>query len=92
MAAKRKQMTKGSQYLAEAVLTDLLSAQFMGMNELEAPDDLAKSVAQKLVAAAWDVEHFPVAGKVQITLDLAELDAPIDQRAAQGPQPDAAHP
>lgn len=75
----RKQKTRGAQYVAEAALTDLLDDTFTGMTELEAPHDLARSVAQTLVRQAWDVEHFPVAGKVTVTLSLADLDKPAEQ-------------
>lgn len=81
MARKQgQQKTRGAQYVAEAALTDALGDAFTGMNELDQGDraDLARRVARLLVAEAWDVEHFPVAGKVTITLDLADLDKPAN--------------
>ena len=75
----RKQKTRGAQYVAEAALTDLLTL----MIDPELADDAIteespQAVARHIVAKAWDVEHFPVAGKVTITLNLADLDKPAD--------------
>jgi len=76
--ARPKRATVGSKYVAEAALTDLLEK----IAGSEASEHLAngesRPVAEYIVQEAWDVEHFPVAGKVQITLDLAPLDKPAD--------------
>jgi hypothetical protein len=65
---KLKRATVGSKYVAIAALTEVLSTAYAF-----AEDD-ARRTAEHVVAAAYDVEHFPVAGKVQITLDLSALD------------------
>lgn len=83
--ARGKRMTVGSKYVGIGALTELLVKKFEAHPDLGAPVELAEDVAAYLVGAAWDVEHFPVAGKVTITLDLGRLDQPADQ-----PGPDAA--
>lgn len=79
-------MTVGSKYVAIGALTELLIEVYDGQD----PNGnwhvtQASAVAEEVVERAWDVEHFPVAGKVCITLDLGRLDQPADQ-----PGPDAA--
>lgn len=86
MARRKSKMTVGARYVGIGALTELLIAIYDGQD----PNGnfhvtQAAAVAEALVDAAWDVEHFPVAGKVQITLDLGRLDQPADQ-----PGPDAA--
>lgn len=86
MARRKSKMTVGAKYVAIGALTELFEAS--GARSLDHDDALlttAEDLAALLVERAWDVEHFPVAGKVQITLDLGRLDQPADQ-----PGPDAA--
>lgn len=76
--ARPKRATRGSKYVATAALTDALVDVFEGHPDLGAPLELAEDTAKVVVERAWDVEHFPVANKVTITLDLAALDKPAD--------------
>jgi hypothetical protein len=76
MARDRKaRMTTGSKYVAIGALTELLNK----VGQSDAAERLAENsegqpLAEWIVSEAWDVEHFPVAGKVQITLDVSALD------------------
>lgn len=70
---KLKRATVGSKYVAIGALTELLNNEEYSID----PADAART-ATFLVEQAYDVEHFPVAGKVQITLDLSSLDKPAD--------------
>lgn len=83
MARGQKQKTRGAQYVAEAALTDVVQAHLDTDTHLdeEASNIVANEIAKSLVRQAWDVEHFPVAGKVTITFDLADLDKPADPQA-----------
>lgn len=88
MARRKSKMTVGARYVGIGALTELLIAIYDDQD----PNGnfhvtQAVASAEALVDAAWDVEHFPVAGKVQITLDLGRLDQPAEQ-----PGPDAAGP
>jgi len=69
----KSKMTVGAKYVAIGALTEVLQ----GMLDPETADDYVtetpKGIAEHLVERAWDVEHFPVAGKIQLTLDLARL-------------------
>lgn len=72
-------MTVGAKYNAIGALTEILDQ----VGGSQASEDLAergegRPLAEYLVEQAWDVEHFPVAGKVQITLDLSRLDQPAE--------------
>lgn len=81
MARKQgQQKTRGAQYVAEAALTDVVQAHLDAdtMLDEQACNIVANDIAKTLVKQAWDVEHFPVAGKVTITLDLADLDKPAN--------------
>jgi hypothetical protein len=71
MARDRKaRMTTGSKYVAIGALTELLDP----VVPVDGPPTPAETLASWIVDKAWDVEHFPVAGKVQITLDVSSLD------------------
>lgn len=75
--ARPKRATVGSKYVATAALTEVLKP----LIDQSGPSDDAvvespAAIAEHLVTSAWDVEHFPVANKVTITLDLAALDKP----------------
>lgn len=84
MARRKSKMTVGGKYVAIGALTELIVSAMEQGEAVKDADD-AQELAERLVARVWDVEHFPVAGKVQITLDLGRLDQPADQ-----PGPDAA--
>lgn len=77
--ARQKRMTVGSKYVAIGALVELLRPA-MGNEGGPAADQAdAERIAQHVVEQAWDVEHFPTAGRVQITLDLGPLlDKPAD--------------
>jgi hypothetical protein len=66
-------MTRGGRYVATAALIELLDA-YPGNEPV-----YSEGLAPWLVQEAWDVEHFPVAGKVTITLDLDALDQPAQR-------------
>lgn len=86
MARRKSKMTVGAKYVAIGALYELLIEEG-GLDHEE-----AGQLAEEIVRKAWDVEHFPVAGKVQITLDLGRLDQPADQPgpgAAERPDPDS---
>lgn len=77
MARGRKaRMTKAAKYAAIGAITELLDP----LTKDEAHPGVviasAESLAKHLVDKAWDVEDFPSARRVTITLDLAELDQP----------------
>lgn len=79
MAARKvRQKKRGAQYVAEAALTDLIEAHLDTdtMLDPQAQGIIAQEIAKSIVKAAWDVEHFPVADRLQITLNLAALDEP----------------
>ena len=78
--ARARQKTRGAQYVAEAALTDLIQAHIDAdtILDAEAAGIVAQEIAKSLVKAAWDVEHFPVAGKIQVTFDLSALYAPAE--------------
>jgi len=70
---KLKRATVGSKYVAIGALTEILNDREYSVDKAD-----AVALATHLVDSAWDVEHFPVANKVQITIDLASLDKAAD--------------
>lgn len=82
---RKERMTVGSKYVAIGALTETLTMLLDPEVGEEYLTETPEKIAAALVDRAWDVEHFPVAGKVTITLDLGRLDQPADQ-----PGPDAA--
>lgn len=85
MARRKSKMTVGARYVGIGALTELIMS-VTEPGETMSDLDEARELAAHLIDGAWDVEHFPVAGKVQITLDLGRLDQPAEQ-----PGPDADH-
>lgn len=82
MARRKARMTVGGKYVAIGALAEVINT-VRKLPRFE-NDWSPQEWAEEIIAASWDVEHFPVAGKVQITLDLGRLDQPADQ-----PGPDA---
>lgn len=78
MARRKSKMTVGARYVGVGALAELIVA-VTALGETMSDLDEARELAERLIDGAWDVEHFPVAGKVQITLDLGRLDQPADQ-------------
>lgn len=74
MAGRKRKMTVGAKYVAIGALFELLTAD----GNAYLTEEQAGNVAEMLVEQAWDVEHYPVAGKVTITLDLSRLDQPAE--------------
>lgn len=79
MARRKARMTVGAKYVATGALYELLVAE----DVLDTEE--AGQIAELIVRQSWDVEHFPVAGKVTITLDLSRLDQPGDTPPAVEP-------
>lgn len=67
VADRKRKMTTGAKYVAVGALTEQLGKVFAF-----AGDD-AERTARGLVEQAWDVEFFPNAGRVTITLDVNQL-------------------
>lgn len=83
MARRKARMTVGAKYTAIGALTEVLNK----VGQSQASEDLAErsegqALAEYLVEQAWDVESFPVAGKVTITFDLARLNQPAEPAPA----------
>lgn len=84
MARRRDRMTVGSKYVAIGALTELvnkLTGSEANANSAESAlgmGELGEWLAPKVIDAVWDVEHFPVAGKVCITIDLGRLEQPVE--------------
>lgn len=76
MARRKAKMTVGAKYTAVGALTEILRG--MLDNDDDFVTETPERIAERLVDQAYDVEHFPVAGKVQLTLDLSRLDQPAE--------------
>lgn len=70
--ARKRRSTVGSKYVAEAAIRDHLAGVILDQEK-------AEEVGRWLVRQAWDVEHFPTAGRVTITFDLQALERPDDE-------------
>lgn len=70
MADRKRKMTTGAKYVAVGALVEQLTG-VLGERIAEGVD--VEQVARKLVDRAWDVEFFPNAGRVTITLDVNQL-------------------
>lgn len=89
MARRKSKMTVGAKYVAIGALTEALTMLMDPEVGDEYLTETPEKIAASLVDRAWDVEHFPVAGKVQITLDLGRLDQPADPVAGRDYEPNA---
>jgi hypothetical protein len=81
MGRRKARMTVGAKYTAIGAITEAMH----GLRDLESSVNMgtaAEDVAAYLVEQAWDVESFPVAGKVTITFDLSRLDQPAEVEPA----------
>lgn len=72
MADRKRKMTTGAKYVAVGALTESLDEAASDLVDgLNAAD--TEQVARHVIEKAWDVEFFPNAGRVTITLDVNQL-------------------
>lgn len=72
MADRKRKMTTGAKYVAVGALTEAIDAAgtilVPGLGSAD-----TEAVARSVIDQAWDVEFFPNAGRVTITLDVNQL-------------------
>lgn len=66
-------MTTGAKYVAVGALTEAIEAAGTALAARSSNPFETEDVARKVIDQAWDVEFFPNAGRVTITLDVNQL-------------------